>query len=195
MKRTFSFFLALCTALLSLSCQSKAANNEAQRTEGPKVLVAYFSATGVTANAAQKLATAIGGQLYEIKPAVPYSAADLDWTDKQSRSSREMAPEGRDFRPALADSTDVAAKYDLIFVGYPIWWNVAPTVVNTWLDQQTLKGKKVVPFATSGGSTIDVSAKTLREQYPEADWLGGRLLNGMSVEDIQSWLEGANFLR
>ena len=125
-----------------------------------KVLVAYFSATGVTARAAQKVAEATGGEVYAITPAKPYTDADLDWRDKQSRSSVEMNdPKAR---PALGGERLDVSEYDIVFIGYPIWWNQAPRLINTFIESHNLKGKTVIPFATSGGSTIAGSEVALK---------------------------------
>ena len=115
-----------------------------------KKLVAYFSASGVTAKLAKTLAAAIGADLFEILPEKPYSAADLDWTNKESRSTIEM--NDKSFRPAVANRVENMAEYDAVYVGFPIWWYVAPTIINTFLEQHDLTGKTIVPFATSGGS-------------------------------------------
>ena len=115
-----------------------------------KILVAYFSASGVTAKAAWKLAEAAGADLYEIKPEVPYTSADLNWMDKKSRSSMEM--NDLSSRPAIADHLADMEKYDVIFVGFPIWWYVAPTIINTFLESYDFSRKTIIPFATSGGS-------------------------------------------
>ena len=115
-----------------------------------KKLVAYFSASGVTAQVAKKLAEAVGADLFEIAPKVPYTKADLDWMDAKSRSTVEMKDPGS--RPELAAVLPNAADYDTVYVGFPIWWYVAPTIVNTFLESIDLSGKTVVPFATSGGS-------------------------------------------
>ena len=154
-----------------------------------KALVAYFSATGVTAKAAKALAGAVGGDLYEIKPAVPYSAADLNWMDKGSRSSVEM----RDARsrPALAAADAPVAGYDVIFLGFPVWWYVAPTIVNTFLEAYDFTGKTIVLFATSGGSGLGKSAAGLRSSAPGAKIVDGRMLNGHLKEaELKAWAEG-----
>ena len=117
---------------------------------GKKILVAYFSASGVTAKAAGELAEVSGGDLYEIKPEIPYTRADLDWMDKKSRSSIEMNDPSS--RPGIADRLPDMGKYDVIFVGFPIWWYVAPTIINTFLESYDFSGKTIIPFATSGGS-------------------------------------------
>lgn len=124
-----------------------------------KILVAYFSATGTTADAAKRLADAVKGDLFEIRPAVPYTAADLDWTDKHSRSTLEMKDPAS--RPEVSSHVGNMDQYDTVFVGFPIWWYVAPTIINTFLDEYDFSGKTVIPFATSGGSGM---GKTLEEK-------------------------------
>ena len=152
-----------------------------------KVLVAYFSATGVTARAAQKVAKATGGEVYAITPAKPYTDADLDWNDKQSRSSVEMNDPMA--RPALGGERLDVSEYDVVFIGYPIWWNQAPRLINTFLESHNLKGKTVIPFATSGGSTIAGSAATLKRSYPALEWKEGRLLNRADEKTLRTWIE------
>ena len=153
---------------------------------GNKPLVVYFSATGTTAKAARTIAKVTGGTLYEIVPQQTYTADDLDWNDSQSRSTAEMNdPQAR---PALKGTiTDVAA-YDIIFIGYPIWWNQAPRIINTFIESHDLKGRTLVPFATSGSSWIGNSANELREAYPDLEWQDGKLLNGASRSTIQNWI-------
>ena len=156
-----------------------------------KPLIAYFSATGTTAAAAKALAGAVGGDLYEIKPAVPYTSADLDWMDKRSRSSVEMRD--KHSRPALADRDAPVAGHDVIFLEFPIWWYVAPTIVNTFLEAYDFTGKTVVLFATSGGSGLGKSASGLRASAPGARIVDGRLLNGrLSEAELKKWAEGLN---
>lgn len=152
-------------------------------------LVAYFSATGITAKAAKALASAVDANLYEIKPAVPYSSADLNWMDKSSRSSVEMKDPHS--RPALADTDAPVADYDVIFLGFPVWWYVAPTILNTFLEAYDFTGKTIVLFATSGGSGLGKSAAGLQSSAPGAKIMDGRLLNGRLKEsDLKSWVEG-----
>lgn len=152
-------------------------------------LVAYFSATGTTAQAAKALAGAVGAELYEIKPAVPYTDADLNWMDKKSRSSAEMAD--KHFRPALNDTNAPVAGHDVIFLGFPIWWYVAPTIINTFLESYDFSGKTIVLFATSGGSGLGKSAAGLRPSAPGAKIVDGRMLGGrMSSAELKSWAEG-----
>ena len=152
-------------------------------------LVAYFSASGTTAKAAKTLANAVGADLYEIKPAVPYTSADLNWTDKRSRSSVEM--NDKHSRPALADTAAPVAGHDVIFLGFPIWWYMAPTIINTFLEAYDFTGKTIVLFATSGGSGLGRSAANLKGSVPGAKILDGRLLNGRLDEaDLKAWAEG-----
>jgi flavodoxin len=145
-----------------------------------KKLVAYFSASGTTANVAKSLASAAGADLYEIRPAVPYTRADLNWMDKQSRSSVEMRDKSS--RPALADNNANIAEYDTIFVGFPIWWYVAPTIINSFLEAYDFSGKKIVLFATSGGSGFGKAVAGLRTSAPKATIVEGSLLNGRPNE-------------
>ena len=152
-------------------------------------LIAYFSATGTTAKAAKALAEAVGGELYEIRPAVPYASADLNWTDKGSRSSVEMRDKGS--RPALRDTDAPVSGHDVIFLGFPVWWYVAPTLLNTFLEAYDFTGKTIVLFATSGGSGLGKSAAGLRPSAPGAKILDGRMLNGrLSVAELKAWAEG-----
>lgn len=140
-----------------------------------KVLVAYFSASGVTARAAREIAAATGGELFEIAPALPYSRADLDWTDKNSRSSVEMNDEG--CRPAMKSAPPDISGFDRIFIGFPIWWYVEPRIVDTFLESVDLTGKEVVAFATSGGSGIAGAERRMRALCPAAKWQKGKLVN------------------
>ena len=152
-------------------------------------LVAYFSATGTTAKAAKALANAVGGALYEIKPAVPYTSADLNWMDKSSRSSVEM--KDAHSRPALADTGAPVSGHDVIFLGFPVWWYVAPTILNTFLEAYDFTGKTIVLFATSGGSGLGKSADGLRPSAPGAKIMDGRMLNGhLNEAELSAWAEG-----
>lgn len=152
-----------------------------------KKLVAYFSASGVTAKAARTLAGAVGADLFEIKPAQPYTAADLDWTNKKSRSSVEM--NDINSRPEITEKMSNMADYDTIFVGFPIWWYVAPTIINTFLEQYDLSGKTIIPFATSGGSGMGRTNERLQPSCPKANLLQGKMLNGrLSENELKKWL-------
>ena len=154
-----------------------------------KKLVAYFSVSGVTAGVAERLARAIGADLYEIRPEVPYTEADLNWMDKKSRSSVEM--NDKSFRPAIAGKAEGMEQYDTIFVGFPIWWYVAPTIINTFLEQYDLKGKTVVPFATSGSSGMGNTNRELAPSCPGAVLLEGkRFPASAGEEELKAWAEG-----
>ncbi len=153
-----------------------------------KTLVAYFSASGVTANVAKLLAEAAGADLFEIQPAVPYTNADLNWMDKKSRSTVEM--QDKSSRPAIAASCSNLADYDTIFVGFPIWWYVAPTIINTFLESGDFSGKKIVLFATSGGSGFGKTVANLKDSASGATIVEGKLLNGtQSIAGLKSWVD------
>lgn len=147
-----------------------------------KKLVAYFSASGVTAKLAKRLADAVDADIFEIKPEKPYTTADLDWTNKKSRSSVEMSD--KSFRPAVAEKLDNIADYDTIYVGFPIWWYVAPTIINTFLEQYDLTGKTIIPFATSGSSRM---GKTNSELAPSCK--GAILKEGKRFEENTDEIE------
>lgn len=153
-----------------------------------KALVAYFSASGVTAGLAKKLAAAVGADLYEITPEKPYTKADLDWMNKKSRSSVEMSD--KTIRPAIAGRVENMAQYDTVFVGFPIWWYVAPTIINTFLEQYDLSGKKIVPFATSGGSGMGNTNKELAASCKGAELVEGkRFASGVGADELKAWAE------
>ena len=139
-------------------------------------LVAYFSATGTTRAAAQLLAVQHDAALWEIAPAEPYTADDLDWRNKQSRSSLEMADP--DERPTIKECTDIRP-YDTIYLGFPIWWGICPRIINSWIDNNLpqLEGKTLIPFATSGSSGVEGAVEYLRKTYPALTWQDGLLLN------------------
>ena len=171
--------------VMSLSACSKASKTEENK--DMKVLVAYFSASGVTKGVAQQLAEVAGADLHEIKPEQPYTDADLDWRDKESRSSVEM--KDKHSRPAITDKLENMADYDVVFVGFPIWWYTCPTIINTFMEAYDFKGKTVVPFATSGGSTIEKSCEDLKATYPDLTWKDGKLLNKPSKEDLELFVQ------
>lgn len=152
-----------------------------------KKLVAYFSASGTTAAVARTLAEATEADRYEIKPQTPYTRADLDWTNKKSRSSVEM--NDKSFRPPLADRDAHIEDYDTVFLGFPIWWYVAPTIINTFLESYDFSGKTIVLFATSGGSGFGGTAAGLKDSAPGAVILEGKLLNGRQTkESLTAWV-------
>lgn len=154
-----------------------------------KVLVAYFSASGVTKKAAENLAQAARADLYEIRAAVPYTYADLDWMDKKSRSSMEMSDKSS--RPAIADTDAEISQYDTVFLGFPIWWYVAPTIVNSFLESYDFSGKRIILFATSGGSGFGKTAAGLKGSVAaDTAIVEGKILNGAnSVASLQKWVE------
>lgn len=154
-----------------------------------KKLVAFFSASGVTANAAKILAEAAGADIYEIKPEVPYTKADLDWMDKKSRSTIEM--QDKSSRPAIADKNADISAHDTIFVGFPIWWYIAPTIINTFLECYDFSGKTIILFATSGGSGFGKTVDNLKCSVSDSTVIKeGKLLNGRpSVSELQQWVE------
>ena len=151
-------------------------------------LVAYFSASGVTAKVAERLSEAIGADLYAIEPEVPYTDADLNWRDKQSRSTIEMQDSSS--RPKIAGKRDNMADYDTIFVGFPIWWYVAPTIINTFLESYDLTGKTVIPFATSGGSEMGETNKMLQPSCPNSKLLDGKVFRSTAPStELAAWVD------
>lgn len=151
-----------------------------------KSLVAYFSASGSTRKVAQRLAKVAGADLFEIVPEQPYTAADLDWTDRNSRSTRERDPK---CRAAVASICENMADYDTVYVGFPIWWYVAPAIINTFLEAYDLTGKRVVPFATSGGSRMGVTVAALKTSAPGATFAAGDVLNGASDAKLEAFVK------
>lgn len=155
-------------------------------------LVAYFSASGITAKVAKSLSEAIGADIYEIKPEIPYTKADLDWQNKQSRSSIEMNDPA--FRPAITGKLDNMNEYDIIFVGFPIWWYVAPTIIHTFLESYNLAGKTVIPFATSGGSGMGKTNEKLMPSCPNSKFIEGKVFKtGASKAELAAWVDGLKF--
>ena len=184
MNRFLLIVLSVVGLVATTGAQSKQFMNKVQNS---KTLVAYFSATGTTARAAEKVAKITGGELYAITPAQAYTPADLDWNNSQSRSSVEMNdPKSR---PALQGKKENIADYDVIFIGYPIWWNLAPRIINTFIESHDLKGKTIIPFATSGSSAITGSAAALKKSYPALNWKEGRLLNRADEKSMRAWLD------
>ena len=154
-----------------------------------KKLVAYFSASGVTVKVADMLADAVGADIYEIRPEVPYTKADLNWMDKKSRSTIEM--NDRTSRPAIADKNAKVEQYDTIFLGFPIWWYRAPSIINTFLESYNFAGKKIILFATSGGSKFGKTIEELKVSVPDScEIIEGKLLNGkQTIPAIRNWTE------
>lgn len=154
-----------------------------------KKLVAYFSASGVTAKVAEMLADAVGADIHEIRPKVPYTKADLNWMDQNSRSSVEMR--NKAFRPEMAEDHIQMDDYDVVFLGFPIWWYVAPTIINTFLESHDFSGKKIILFATSGGSKFGKTIEELKASVSaDAEIIEGKLLNGeQSIAAIKAWTD------
>lgn len=153
-----------------------------------KTLVAYFSATGTTARAARGIAEALGADLYEIEPAQPYTSADLNWHDRNSRSSVEMNDES--CRPAIAGAACDVDAYDAVFVGFPVWWYVEPRIIDTFLESHDFSGKTIIPFATSGGSGLGKAPQRMQKIAAGSTVVEGRLLNGrQSAESLRAWAE------
>jgi len=152
-----------------------------------KTLVAYFSASGVTAGVAKTLAETLAADMYEIKPEIAYTQADLNWMDKNARSTVEM--NDLSFRPAMADKNADASEYDTVYVGFPIWWYIAPTIINTFLESYDFTGKKIILFATSGGSGFGKTVENLKESCPGAILVEGKVLKaGITKEEILAWI-------
>ena len=180
--------LAVLGVLAASACSQ---NTEKKTMEKKKVLVVYFSATGTTRQVAKQIAKIADADICEIIPTKPYSSADLDWTNKQSRSSVEM--NDLKARPAIKPFSVDMSKYDFVFLGYPIWWDLAPRTVNSFIETTNLAGKTVIPFATSGGSSIGNSVVVLKQSYPNIKWQSGKLLNRVSEKEIETWV--ATFMK
>lgn len=151
-----------------------------------KRLVAYFSASGVTGKVAKMVAEAAGADLYEIRPKQLYTKADLNWMDQNARSTIEM--KDKKIRPEIVDTDAKIAEYDEILIGFPIWWYVAPTIINTFLEKYDFTGKKIVLFATSGGSGFGNTVKELESSAPGATIVEGKLLNNANKQQIEDWV-------
>ena len=176
MKRIAFIFAACC--LMTAACGQNPKNQSNNQQKGDnmkKTLVVYFSATGTTKAAAQKLADEFNADLYEITPEVAYTAADLNWRDKTSRSTIEM--KDKSSRPAISGKCDNIADYDTVWIGFPVWWYTAPTIINTFIENHDLSGKVLNVFATSGGSGVEGSASDLKKAYPQYNWGESRLMN------------------
>lgn len=153
-----------------------------------RTLVAYFSASGVTAKVAENLAETIGADIFCVEPEIPYTKSDLDWTNKKSRSSIEMNDPTS--RPSIKDKRDNMGDYDTVFVGFPIWWYVAPTIINTFLESYDFTGKTIIPFATSGGSGMGKTNEKLLPSCPGARLMEGKVLSGKaSKAELSDWVD------
>ena len=157
--------------------------------QATKVLVAYFSATNTTQGIAEHIANGLNADIYEIVPKEPYTDADLDYNDNNSRTTIEM--NDPDARPAISGSVEDMEQYDIVFIGYPIWWGEAPRIVSTFVESYDFSGKTIVPFCTSGGSGVGSSATNLEQLTDGADWLPGKRLNGSDSQDtVMEWVNG-----
>lgn len=210
MKKLFSLLLTTALLLTLAACGTENINNGTAdepknstpadaadpapadgtpESTGGKILVVYFSATGHTKTVAEALQTALDADLYEIVPQQPYTSADLDYNTDNCRANREQNDDSA--RPAISGSVGNMDEYDVVFLGYPIWWGRAPKIVYTFLESYDLSGKTIVPFCTSGGSGIDGSLDGLQTLAPDADWLTGqRFASGANAADVQSWADG-----
>ena len=158
-----------------------------------KVLVAFFSASGVTKKVAGKLASVLNADLHEIIPEKPYSQEDLDWTNDNSRSTIEMKKD-KSIRPAISNKVENMEQYDSIYIGFPIWWYIAPTIINTFLEQYDLKGKKIIPFATSGGSGMGMTNEELKSSCVGANLLEGkRFSESVSESELKDWVNNLKY--
>ncbi len=189
-----------CLSLISVifpSCAKDYVEPVDNPTEGPtmegskpqqgKVAVVYFSATGTTEKVAKEIANATKGQLIEIQPENAYTSADLNWHDDKSRTSIEM--NDKNSRPAIKNGAVKLNDINIVFIGYPIWWNEAPRVINTFIDSNNLKGKKIYTFCTSGSSPIEGNINALRQTYPTLDIVQGKRLNNATKATIESWIK------
>ena len=152
-----------------------------------KTLVAVFSASGVTKKAGKEIARIAGADFYEIVPREPYTAADLDWRNENSRSSVEMKDAAS--RPAIGNNVENMSAYDTLYIGFPVWWDKAPTIVNTFIESYDLASKTIYVFATSGSSSIDNSVAELKIKYPKLHIVEGKLLNGATQERVNAWVK------
>lgn len=153
-----------------------------------KILVSYFSASGVTKSVAEKIANAINGDLFEIEPAQKYTLEDLDWTNKQSRSSIEM--QDKTFRPQILNKVSNITEYDTVVLGFPVWWYTAPTIINTFIEENNLKGKKIYVFVTSGGSSSEGSFRDLKNTYKNLNFISNKRFTGRETdEDYINWIK------
>jgi flavodoxin len=181
------FLIMAAVAILGMTACAQSSNDKEGGKAMKKTLVAYFSATGTTKGVAKQLAGLTGADTYEIQPEKVYTSADLDWTNKQSRSSIEM--QNRKSRPAIKGKLQNMSDYDIIYVGFPIWWYTAPTIINTFIESYNFRGKTMIPFATSGGSDIKKADADLSAAYPDINWKEGKLLNNASKRELEEWVK------
>lgn len=188
MKKYTTILTALAILISLVSCTQKKTgqDNSEESAQANKILVAYFSATGTTQKVANELGNIFDATVFEIEPVEPYTTEDLDWRDSTSRSTIEMKKD-TSIRPQIKNKVPDIAQYDIILLGYPIWWYVAPTIINTFIEENNLKGKTVYCFATSGGSPIAPCVEKLKTQYPDIKWKEGKLLNNPTTAELEDW--------
>lgn len=186
MNRIITVFLCIL-GMSFVACASKSGASTASETKESKALVAYFSAQGHTKSAAEKVAAATGGVLFEIQPDQPYTEGDLDGWNDSARGTRES--KDRTTRPAIANKVENIEQYDTIYLGFPIWWYTAPTIINTFLEGYNTDGKIIIPFATSGGSQFGETEKDLRVSASKAVFKPGKVLNDMDESQVKAWTE------
>ena len=214
MKRSLSLFLTLALTLALAACGAPAGQTgsnpatdgdssvsappevssqpEASNENSGKILIAYFSATNNTEGIANHLESILDADLYEIVPETPYTSDDLNYNDSNSRSSQEQ--NDPDARPAISGSVDNMEQYDVIFLGYPIWWGDAPRIIDTFLESYDFNGKTIAPFCTSASSPLGSSATKLQDLTDSATWLEGqRFSGGASSSDVQSWVDSLDW--
>ena len=196
MKKFFSVIMAalVLTSLAACGDKAQAKTNETEteteaRTPGSDVLVAYFSATGTTKGVAEKIAEVTGGDLYEIVPEEPYSDADLNWNDQNSRSTKEQ--NDKSVRPEIGSEEISLEGYTTVYLGFPIWWGEEPRILDTFVEKYSFEGITVIPFCTSASSGIGHSGPNMEALAGNGTWLDGKRFDGsVSEEDLQSWIEG-----
>lgn len=181
MNRILSIILCILTLSLGACAQTPA-----KAEDGGRTLVAYFSAQGHTKASAEKVAAATDGTLFEIQPVKPYTEEDLDGWNESARGTLES--KDRTTRPGVANKVEKFAQYDTIYLGFPIWWFTAPTIINTFLESYDTEGKTIIPFATSGGSDYGDTEKDLRVSAPKAKFLPGKVLNDMDENAVKDWV-------
>lgn len=185
-KSVITALILLATLIPFASCSAKTSTDTSEQ-ERTGILVAYFSAQGHTKDVAEKIANVTGGDLFEIEPVDIYTEEDLDGWNESARGTRES--KDRSTRPEIAHRVDNFERYDTIYLGFPIWWFTAPTIVNTFLESYDTEGKTIIPFATSGGSSYGDTEKDLRVSAPKAVFKPGKVLNGMDEQQIRQWIK------
>lgn len=178
----------IVSAILMLTAVASFASCSPKKAAEPKILVAYFSAQGHTKAVAEKIASVTGGDIFEIVPVNIYTEEDLDGWNESARGTRES--KDRNTRPEIKNKLEDFEKYDTVYLGFPIWWFTAPTIINTFLEQYDTDGKTIIPFATSGGSEYGDTEKDLRVSAPKAIFKPGKVLNGMDEQQIKNWIDG-----